>query len=193
MEPNQPDSRRKILDAARDVFADTGFRGGTIGAIANAAGVNRALIYYYFDSKEDIYRALLENGLAAFHDLFAQLPPEDAPVRERLHAFVRPYIGLCFDAGGLSRMVRRELVAADVGIDMVAAPFRDILQRLAGILAAGIDSGQLRPIDPMAAAWSLLGMMNITQEVALLTDEPIDPDSAAARALDLFLNGMQAR
>lgn len=56
---NDRDSRQRILDAALDVFYEAGFDGARVDAIAKRAGVNQALIYYYFKSKEGLFRELL--------------------------------------------------------------------------------------------------------------------------------------
>lgn len=56
---NGQDSRQQILDAALDVFYEAGFDGARMDAIAKRAGVNQALIYYYFDSKEGLFKELL--------------------------------------------------------------------------------------------------------------------------------------
>lgn len=53
------DSRQKILDAALDVFYEAGFDGARVDAIAKRAGVNQALIYYYFKNKEGLFKDLL--------------------------------------------------------------------------------------------------------------------------------------
>ena len=56
---NERDSRQKILDAALDAFYEAGFDGARVDAIAKKAGVNQALIYYYFKSKEELFSELI--------------------------------------------------------------------------------------------------------------------------------------
>jgi transcriptional regulator, TetR family len=56
-------NRRKILDAALDVFSAHGFRGATLDQIAAVAGLSKPNLLYYFDSKEAMHRALLDDLL----------------------------------------------------------------------------------------------------------------------------------
>lgn len=56
---NGQDSRQKILDAALNVFYEAGFDGARVDVIARRAGVNQALIYYYFKSKEELFAELI--------------------------------------------------------------------------------------------------------------------------------------
>lgn len=57
--PGSPDTRAAILDAARSLFAERGFGGTSIRAIAGAAGVDPALVHHYFGSKDDLFVASL--------------------------------------------------------------------------------------------------------------------------------------
>lgn len=57
--PGSPDTRAAILDSARDLFAENGFGGTSIRAIAAAAGVDPALVHHYFSSKDDLFVATL--------------------------------------------------------------------------------------------------------------------------------------
>ena len=59
-------SKQKILDAALEVFASKGFDGARVDEIAKTAGVNKALLYYYFESKEAILKELIEINAGAF-------------------------------------------------------------------------------------------------------------------------------
>jgi AcrR family transcriptional regulator len=58
--PGTPDTRATILDAARAAFAERGFAGTTIRAVAAAAGVDAALVHHYFGTKDDLFLAAME-------------------------------------------------------------------------------------------------------------------------------------
>lgn len=53
--PGNPDTRSEILDAARQVFAERGYRGASLRAIGGVAGVDPSLLFHYFGSKEDLF------------------------------------------------------------------------------------------------------------------------------------------
>src|SRR5271156_6692360 len=61
-------NERAILAAAESVFAEHGFGGATMAAIAARAGVPKANIHYYFPNKQRLYRAVVERGLTAWLD-----------------------------------------------------------------------------------------------------------------------------
>ena len=58
--PGAPDTRAEVLAAARTAFAERGFRGTTIRAVASAAGVDPALVHHYFGTKDDLFVAALQ-------------------------------------------------------------------------------------------------------------------------------------
>ena len=65
MAPRDPEATKaKLLAAARREFADKGIAGARVDAIAERAGVNKQLIYYYFGTKEDLFREILRERLA---------------------------------------------------------------------------------------------------------------------------------
>jgi len=190
---SDPTARERILGAAEALFAERGFRGATIEAIAAAAGVNRALLYYYFESKEDVYERLAEKGVNAFRAILDALPGPGTPVGERLAPLIRAYLNLCASDEPLARIVRRETAAGDVRQELMAAPLREIGERIAQLLQEAMEAGQLRPLDPLLAACSLLGMMNVFHDVTLLGAAPIDVDASTEHTLALFLCGAEVR
>jgi AcrR family transcriptional regulator len=58
--PGNPDTKRTILDAAREAFAERGFDGASIRQIATGAGVDPALVHHYFGTKDQLFRATLK-------------------------------------------------------------------------------------------------------------------------------------
>lgn len=100
--PRQKNSRKAILDAAEHAFADFGFGGASIRAIARNAGVNQAMIHYYYRNKEQLFSAVMErrsgdiNGRrhAALDTLFDGKTPT---LEELVEAILRPTIELGHD------------------------------------------------------------------------------------------------
>lgn len=85
--PRNPEATKaSILAAARAEFAERGLDGGRVDSIARRAGANKQLVYYYFGSKDEIYKAALEASYADIRSLereldLAALPPREAMIR----------------------------------------------------------------------------------------------------------------
>src|ERR1035438_1124525 len=85
--------RQAILSAAERIFATAGLAGARTDEIAAAAGVNKALLYYYFQSKEHLYEAVVEDHFREFNRRALEIL--EAPGSAR--AILLRYVGMHFD------------------------------------------------------------------------------------------------
>src|ERR1041385_3917488 len=108
---DDPVARAKILAAAEALFAEHGFAGVGVRQIAAAAGVNGAMIHYYFGNKESLYRAIIENAAMTVRGLIAEATASARTLEERLTRFVKAYAGYLFGHPHLARILLREMLA----------------------------------------------------------------------------------
>src|SRR5271156_6175319 len=87
------ETRAAILSAAGRIFAKAGLAGARTDDIAAAAGVNKALLYYYFKSKESLYEAVVEDHFREFNRQALELLAEPGPAR----AVLLRYVSMHFD------------------------------------------------------------------------------------------------
>lgn len=159
---NQAETAAAILDAAEPLFAQQGFAATTIKQIGAAAGVNPALIYYWFGSKEDLYRALLQRlftGLAARgSEQLAAAPSPEAAVRGLLA--VQSQVLSAHPS--LPRLIAREMADhgaahAQEGIAQLAAT---AFKQLCVLIEEGQRAGLFRDdMDPHFAAISCVSLI----------------------------------
>ena len=86
-------TEERILDAAKTVFHRKGFDGARMQEIADEAGINKALLHYYFRSKENLFDAVFK---AAFQEIFAKLfmtVDANIPLEKKLKDLINEYIG----------------------------------------------------------------------------------------------------
>src|SRR5215470_8103031 len=87
------ETRATILAAAEQIFAKAGLAGARTDDIASAAGVNKALLYYYFKSKDGLYEAVLEDHFREFNRRALEVLTAPGPAR----AVLLRYVSLYFD------------------------------------------------------------------------------------------------
>ncbi len=141
MDPS-PDTRETILDAAERLFAARGFAATTVKQIGREAGVNSALLYYYFDDKEALYNAVLEQVFGRLaHQLRQGLQSGTTPT-DAIAAFVRAQVLLMSTRPAVPHLLVREM------IDNQGAHARSQITRLAAgsfqLLCEVIREGQRR-------------------------------------------------
>ncbi len=158
----EPDATTAILNAAETLFARQGFAATTIKAIGKEAGVNPALLYYYFPDKERLYHAVLERRLGtATRELGQQLTPEAAPL-DALTLLLRAYARRMQEAPSIPRLLVRELAdhQAAHALPIIREIAAGLFRRICDIIAAGQAGGVIRAdLDPRFAAISLVSQM----------------------------------
>jgi len=93
MEPSpRGETASQILEAADELFGEQGLDGVSVRDVAVRAGVNKALVFYYFGSKERLFEAVLERYYQAHRAALEASFRSDVPFAERLHAVVDAYL-----------------------------------------------------------------------------------------------------
>jgi TetR/AcrR family transcriptional regulator len=148
------DTRSRLLEAATVHFARRGFEGARTQAIADDAGINKAMLYYHFQDKEHLYRETLASIFGSlFQQIFPVLLREDLPARNRLLSIVGIYQQYLLEHPDLRSLMLRELAAGGshlkrvMGEQLEQIPGGGI-ERVFTQIQDMIDSGQIRPGDP---------------------------------------------
>ncbi|MDO7896937.1 TetR/AcrR family transcriptional regulator [Pseudomonas citrulli] len=160
-------SRRKdarpaeIIEAALDVFAECGFAAAKLGDVAQRAGVVKGTLYRYFDTKEDLFRAVVQHAVAINLQGIEQASAGDqGTLRERVPLMLDAAAGRLGDrrVPALARLVIGESRTfpdlATIWHDNVVA---HLLKLLTGVIGEAQQRGEVRPGDPTLYAFSVLG------------------------------------
>mgnify|MGYP001371881273 CR=1 FL=1 len=161
--PARPDSRTRLLGAARAEFAARGFAGASVDRIAARARLNKAMIYYHFAGKEGLYRAVLQEVFAAVGQRTLPLREPGAPPADRLRAFIAAFVDELSRRPDFAQVMLREIVESGRHLD---APTVETMLVVPGtflaILEHGIAQGHFRPVNPLLAYFSTIGPVVMT-------------------------------
>lgn len=188
----------EIVVAALEVFAEKGFAAARLDDIAARAGVSKGAVYLYFATKEDVFRAVVEQGVApnvgALHAAVAQ---DGQSFPALLRAFVGVMSGMIETTplGGILKMVIGEArnfpELARVWHDRLIVP---ALGALTAAIAAGQARGELQPGDPRQYAASLISPILVgviwRETFTPVGAEPFDIPALARQHVELWLRGM---
>ncbi len=138
-----------ILLAAERVFAGAGFGGATMAAIAEAAGLPKANLHYYFGAKQDLYRTVLARTLKDWL-LPAQVITPDADPRQAIEAYIRAKMALSEQRPHASKVFANELLhGAPVVKTLLATELRDLVRAKAAVIQGWISQGRMAPVNPV--------------------------------------------
>jgi AcrR family transcriptional regulator len=162
-------AEERILRAARQVFIERGLAGARMQMIADRAGANKALLHYYFRTKERLYEAVLENILTTIGSALRSRLPHDREVndlRGLLRQIITVYINTFRANPDFPRFIMREF--ADGGthlpgiVNLFITGFGDIPRRIYGLMQKEAGLGHMRTIVPVHIAINIVGMCIFT-------------------------------
>jgi AcrR family transcriptional regulator len=194
-----PETIQRIVAAAEKIFAEQGVDGARIDGIALAARVNKALLYYYFESKEDLYRFTLETLLQEMRQQVEGGMKTSASPRDLLVSYVQGYFDFMAVHPNYPRLVQREVMGRGQSLRwIVRVYFGPLHRRLAATIRAGISQGEFRRIDPQQTALTLIAMTIFYFAAAPVLGElwggdPLTPARVKARrrsVLDFLEHGL---
>lgn len=159
----QPElSRKAILDAASMEFAEKGLAGARTDAIAKAAGVNKALLYYYFRDKQSLYGAVLEYNLGSLLEELVRILDTGQPVGYRMLAYARTHFDYVAAHPEYRRLMQHEMMRAGNSKQfprLVEVFFRPLMQHVLAVLEEGITNGEFRRVQPMQFMHSIIAVI----------------------------------
>ncbi len=157
-------SRADILKAAVAEFAENGIAGARTDAIARAAHVNKALLYYYFKDKDALYDAVLDQVFSGLRARVMPVLESELPPRQKMLEYVAEYFDYVAANPRFPRVVLGEWMrsGATNGAPMQRVAreyFRPIFEKLAQVLREGIRAGEFRAVNPMDFLPSVVGVI----------------------------------
>lgn len=180
--------RQQILDVAIDEFGRAGYFGTSMNDIAEAAGVTKPVLYQHFDSKADLYRALLDEVGNRMLDAIAKATSDATDGRDRTERGFAAYFSWVADHhqefsllfGGSARHERA-----------FSAQIRRITDESASAIAGLIDV-DLDPVHRTTIAHGLVGLAEGASRRLVGAGEPFDPDEIAAVVSRLAWAGLRS-
>lgn len=190
-------SESAILRAAERVFARAGFGGATMADIADEAGLPKANLHYYFGSKRELYRAVLD---VTMHDWLAPLEaitPEADPA-EALSRYIRLKMALSAERPDASRVFANELIhGATVVMDLLRTDLREQVRAKAAVVEAWVAQGRMAPVDGTHLFFTIWAAtqtyadfdVQIRAVLGRETLRPVDHKRATEHVVQLILRG----
>ena len=146
---------RKLLDASATEFGEKGFHEASVSSITRRAGVALGTFYTYFDSKDALFRALVQDMSDNVKSSARSALRDDMSALEIEEAALAAFLRFAREHKEIYRIIDE---AEFVDPASYRAHYETIAERIAGRLAAGGDSGEFRPGLGELEAWAVMGM-----------------------------------
>lgn len=201
---NKQKTRSKILASAIRLFGERGKSGVSTADIARDAKVNKALIFYYFKSKDELYRTIFKDLLAGFVETILQGMSEVEPGLPAVEVFIRNHIKLLSENQNMATLIIRELLLPENAESTVKNEFSEVFEMLRNdmlqALSSARTSGQVRSIDPLQTIVSIVSLdifYFLGKPLVRMINPSVDNEKFEAERIDhvvdLLLNGLRKR
>ena len=196
-------TRNKIMVAALEEFNRLGLTGARVDAIAEKAGVNKAMIYYHFSSKKNLYHEIIKITIGNLVQRVSDDVEKSESLEEALLGIARNYSRLYGSTETLLPLLLRELANPDSDfINQITEMVKAIglPQKIRDRIEERVKDGEVREID-FAQAMASFVTMNIgyfvlspiINRVMKITDPDKFVEKRAEAVVDIFLNGIKAK
>jgi TetR/AcrR family transcriptional regulator len=151
----QEEKEELILEAALGIFSTHGFRGATIDEIAEAAGMSKPNLLYYFRTKEAMHRALIDRVLDTWLDPLREFDAEGNPENE-IRSYIRRKLEMARDFPRESRLFANEVLrGAPMIEDELKGPLKALVDEKAEVIRAWVKAGKIAKCDPYHLIFSI--------------------------------------
>jgi len=186
-------TKDKIFRTAAHLFAEKGYNGVSMREISEQAGVTKPAIYYYFNSKEDIYKELVQSALNFGNEKLKQVLAKDLPVRQKLVEIIKGHFRGCLQNPEYVQFFI-SLATSSEKLPFLEDFKEQALETKKGLtklIQSGKDSGEFGPgVKPELAAAAINGAMLIFIIRQLNSKKKILSDQLAEEIMELFFKGL---
>lgn len=153
-------TEQKIKEAAREIFVQKGFAGARMQDIADKAGINKALLHYYFRNKEKLFEVIFEESIAQVIPQINQILRSEEPVTQKIEAIASTYITNLLKHPHLPLFIMHE-------VSQNPERFADKLTKITELpdvmllvkqMQAEVAQGKLKPVDPIHLIGHLISL-----------------------------------
>lgn len=186
----------QIIEAAIKAFVRLGLAEARMEDIADEAGLSKATLYLYFDSKDALIGAILDSFVGRELAMARKLLDEERSASAKLGALIDivvadtqeflPYVPLYFDFLGMA--LREESIR-----EVVKKPFNEYLEIVVAILEEGQETGEFREVDTTAAALALGTLIDGTLLLWAYDPQLINVGVQMRASIELMLDGLKSK
>jgi len=158
METKKDSTEDKILEAAKNVFIAKGMEGARMQEIADEAGINKALLHYYFRSKERLFEAIFSEIFKFAFPKLSKIILSDAGIVTKIELFVDAYIDILIKHPFIPGFVMKEMNRDPTGLFKLVAKYGLDPQPVFSYIQQAMDEGEIIKMKPQHLVVNIVSM-----------------------------------
>jgi TetR/AcrR family transcriptional regulator len=153
-------TEEKIINAALDEFAELGYAGARVDSIAERGSVNKAMIYYYYKSKEKLYERILTDIATEIYGQIKEASADGNEPIEQFYSIIGRYVDLLkLIDRRFMRIYMREIASGGEFFRKIAVPnlVMPVMTIVEPIFTKGVERGEIRELNPYMTFLQIIG------------------------------------
>ena len=152
-------TRERILEVAEDYLGERGYDGTRLHLIAERVGIQKASLFHYFPSKEDLYRAVLDAGVGETEQTITQVLETKAEPREKIRLLIEKYVDIVAAHPQRTKIFLRQSLGDAPDGPLPITGSQRLLDAVIKFISDAQQAGVFAPIDPLALVLGVVGMV----------------------------------
>jgi len=199
MDNELTDGALKILKTAEALFAEQGYAGTSLNAIAKQSGISKANIFHHFENKEALYRAVLGQASKEMSDVIDEVCNPNSPTEEQIRQYSLQHLTNLFKNRNVTRLILREMQDdnGQQNVDMARDVLGDNFSRIVSLIETAQSENKIRKNIPAAViAMSMVAGNVFYFQVHKLLDQfpelsgAEQPQNYSSAFSEILLNGI---
>jgi len=186
--------RDSIIDAAVQVFSSKGYHNTRMEEIAIAAGIGKGTIYEYFESKLQLFQAMMARSLQTYYDKLEKQQLDQLTFRDRLCHLLEGHFSFSRENKELTRIIYWDTEVIDEELkEWGLAMRKEKEERLMTIVDEAVARGELRQVDSRLASLMIMGCLEVMWVPIILEDWEVPAYDLAIQVTDMIMQGIGPR
>ncbi|HVN84697.1 MAG TPA: TetR/AcrR family transcriptional regulator [Candidatus Binatia bacterium] len=152
-------TRERILEVAESSLAECGYHGTRLHRIAERVGIQKASLFHYFPSKDDLYRAVLDEGLDETEQTVRQVLDGGGSPSEKIRQLLEAYVEMVAQHPDRTKILLRQSLGDAPASYHQPPDAHRVLSAVVAFVSEGQRIKEFAPIDPVALTLGVVGMV----------------------------------
>ncbi|NFH69205.1 TetR/AcrR family transcriptional regulator [Clostridium botulinum] len=183
-------TKKSIFNSSIEVFSKSGYRGATMDEIATTAGLAKGTLYYNFNSKEEIFNFIVDNGLKLLNDEIAAVNELNDDAIEKLKQVCKIQLTFMYEHNSFFRVVMSQLWGDEERQVILREKVKGHIKEIEKYIQMGIEDGCIRKGDSEVMAYEFFGTLCSSAIYELINIENVSLEDTINKTLEFIFNGL---
>lgn len=185
-------TKRAIFDSAIKVFSNNGYEGATMDEIASNAGVAKGTLYYYFKSKEEIFKYIITEGMGVIREQLEEEAQKFQDSLSKIKALCRVQLNLVYQNRDFFKVIMSQIWGQEIRQMELRKSIEEYISYIEQYLKEAVDEGTIKKGETSFMAYTFFGTVCSAAVYELINKNTGDIDGIIDNMTSYILTGIEA-